>query len=103
MAHVSEQITDSVTQANVKVLGDWQKQMADGFYQAMEIGIQNNMAAQQLAQDTLTMASGFYKSYYETVNGMTQHSWAAYSPVWSDAWGVLGSMVDAASGKPKSK
>ena len=85
---VNGQVVDAVTQSNVKVLKDWQQQAAQGVYQLLEIGLQNNLAAQQLVQDTLGTMSGMYKSYSSSLNGMTQHSWAAYSSLFTDPWGL---------------
>ena len=92
---VNSQVVDAVTQSNVKALGDWQQQAAQGMYQLLEIGMQNNQALQQLTQDSLGMMSGWYKSYYESVNGMTQHGWAAYSSLLADPWGLSNLMGES--------
>lgn len=85
---VNNQITDAISHTQGTASTDWQQQMAQGAYQLLEIGLQNNMAAQQLAQESLGQLSGWYKSYYDTINSMTQHSWATYSSLWTDPLGL---------------
>lgn len=85
---VNSMITDAVTMTDPKVLSDIQQQAMKGVYEMMEIGMQNTMATQQLMQDSLSLMSGFYKTYFGSINGMTQHSWATYSSIWNDPWGL---------------
>ena len=85
---VNSMITDAVTMTDPKVLSDMQQQAMKGVYEMMEIGMQNTVATQQLMQDSLSLMSGFYKTYFGSINGMTQHSWATYSSIWNDPWGL---------------
>lgn len=85
---VNSMITDAVSMTDPKVLSDMQQQAMKGVYEMMEIGMQNTMATQQLMQDSLSLMSEFYKTYFGSINGMTQHSWATYSSIWNDPWGL---------------
>lgn len=73
---------------NPEMYATLQQETLKGIYQMMELSMQNTMATQQLMQDSLGMMSGLYKSYFGSINGATQHSWATYSSIWNDPWGL---------------